>query len=150
MGSTEKARKIAEIIKVKDSIRIYRDTFVENFKVMAKGAPPNEVREVITKLDEIFASHYEAGKQIVVGAYVRAFSDAELDAMIEFYSSDVGQSILHKQGNVVSEAFAEVGLYHEIVVYPQIRQVAEKMIVDFEKSREDDGDGDSVPAEDLP
>ncbi|WP_147819245.1 DUF2059 domain-containing protein [Salidesulfovibrio onnuriiensis] len=103
-GDIDKARMDAatKFIELQDMKKVLKQMFDATTKMM----PESEMKKMQTKFYDRL--NYERIEQGCILAAARNFSLKELNAMIDFYSTPVGKSIISKQGAYSAEAGAVV------------------------------------------
>ena len=71
---------------------------------------------------------------IQIGIYRDSFEQTEVDGLIEFYSSAVGQSFTSKMPMVTQKAMAQMQVYMQQVV-PKMQAVMQEMIADVKSAK---------------
>ncbi len=117
----EKAEKVISLTRISE---IYVDTLLENLK----QAP---ISEEDKKLYHKFATSESLAEKFVP-AYMEFYTEEELDAMIKFYSSPEGASIIQKGGDVVGK-IRTINLEWEIEVSAKVRNEKAKKAIESTK-----------------
>jgi len=95
--------RILEVLQLTDSADLGRqmmDQMLGSLQASSPGVPA----EFWTRLREEFTT--EDLVELIVPIYARHFTEAELDALIAFYSSDHGRSIVRKMPQVMQESLS--------------------------------------------
>lgn len=123
MGSLEKARVVLELTKANEMVEYMAQASSKQIeRDMSSGGKPEEIKRIMKAVDEVFSKHIPVMIEIVLSGMVSAYSDDELDAMIEFYSSDLGRSIISKQASVNAHNMRELTSYNGVVIYPELQK----------------------------
>lgn len=125
MGALEKARKVMELTRALDMVDdMTKGSFSQIKKDLSSGKDfdPVEMNRVIDGLQVVFNEHKEPMLEILITGLVASYSDKELDAMIGFYSSKEGQSIVAKQNDVNQRNVSEIFAYNRYVLYPALQK----------------------------
>ena len=83
----------------------------------ARALPEEDRRFIVELSAELTADQIPAMIDAMVPVYARTFTDAELEAMIAFYGSEMGQVIIEKTMTVMPEATAAA-----MTVMPQVME----------------------------
>lgn len=137
MGSVEKARKVLELTKSYELVEHMAQASTKQIeRDMAATVSVEEAKRIVAAVDKVFAKHIPTMIEIVIGGMVSGYSDPELDAMISFYASDLGQSIVSKQNIVNSNNMKEITGYNSYVVYPELQKVITDLLKEMDKELE--------------
>ena len=129
MGSLDKARTVLELTKAHELVeQMALASSKQIEKDMGQNNKPEEVRLIVQAVDDVFTKHVPVMIEIVLGGMVAAYSDDELDAMITFYSSALGRSIISKQNDVNINNMREISSYNNIIVYPELQKAVYKVL----------------------
>ena len=139
MASPEKAKKMVEITNLgEDTKRFYRDSLSANLRQITAAFPhevQGEVDAVTQKIAEVYDRHSSAIENMAEAAYIRSFSDQELDAIIRFLTSPEGSGFITRQANVVLDLDRELANYELQVIVPEIRAETMKMLEEMKKEK---------------
>ena len=109
-AANTKAEKAREVFRLFQGDGLFEQIFEAMFSQLdaltkqANPELPNEVGDIIQ--EEILAALKESMPQLMdemATIYERTFTEEELDAMLAFYSSPVGQSMLKKMPQMMAE-----------------------------------------------
>lgn len=105
---TEKVVKVLEMTKVMSTAQKVNDAVIQQLSPMfpAEAAPVFEGVSASMTSDEF--------KGLIVKLYEEFYTESELDAMIAFYSSKEGKSILEKMPKVMQESMAIGNVYGQM------------------------------------
>jgi len=101
MEKATELMQLMEITKHLDSTQEQMETFAEQM-VASQGLPPEQAKEAKALAKQSMNSTFEAMKSIpweetFAEIYASVFSEEELQGLIDFYQSPVGQKFLEKQ-----------------------------------------------------
>ena len=94
-ANTGKKEKAIKVLEISGAIQTYVDALLEGIKKMPLPFEDKELYAKFATSDSIM-DHF-------IPVYMERYTDEELDAMISFYSSPAGQSIVKKSLLVVIE-----------------------------------------------
>ena len=105
---TDKVVKVLEMTKVMSTAQKVNDAVIEQLSPMfpAEAAPVFEGVSASMTSDKF--------KNLIVKLYEEFYTEDELDAMISFYSSKEGKSILEKMPKVMQESMAIGNVYGQM------------------------------------
>lgn len=134
MGDLSKAQQVVELTNGKNLINhVINSSTGEIKKTLLIGGNPSDVARVVKVIQQVFASHQDTMLSILAGVMVSSYSDEELDALVEFYSTPIGRSIGKKQETVDLYNMRELSDYTRIVVYPVLRDSINKVLDEIEE-----------------
>jgi hypothetical protein len=95
--------KILEVLRLTDSAELGRQ-MMDQMLGSFEGASPGVPEEFWTRLRDELAT--DDLIELIVPIYARHLTEGELDALIAFYSSDHGRSIVKKMPRVMQESMS--------------------------------------------
>jgi hypothetical protein len=95
--------KIVEVLRLTDSAELGRQ-MMDQMLGSFEGSSPGVPEEFWTRLRDEFQAHDLV--ELIVPIYARHLTEAELDALIAFYSSEHGRSIVKKMPQVMQESMS--------------------------------------------
>jgi len=105
---------LMEMDKQMDSMRrTMRNVIAEQFSSPSASLSPKQNEEMAKLNDELSArvlgpDYVKTIVEAMIPLYQRAFTRADIDALIDFYSSVAGQKFLHKQPEIMAELMPRV------------------------------------------
>lgn len=122
---TMKVRELLELSQTESLFQQLLPTLLQQTKTQVKALRPDIPDEVWTLVFEegeaAFRDSLGAFIERLIPVYDRVFTEAEIDGMLAFYASDVGQSVVKKLPQVTVEA-AIVGQQWGLAVGQEIQR----------------------------
>ena len=139
MGSYDKALQVVELVGDKKLSQAMLDYMLQGVaSVLPRSTPHDVLNSMKEDIKNIYEGHEAGLKDIAVGAYVRTYSDEELDLLIDFYGSEAGQNILAKSQVVANEVIRDAYNYESLVIVPEITKHALGEVERLEKKKAED------------
>jgi len=113
-------KKIEQLLALTDGLALGKQIGDSVMKRMS-ALYPEEAQPLLKRLND--SMNDEEFKQLIVGLYQTNFTEPEIDAMIAFYSSEHGRSIIGKMPQVVQESMQVGSAYGQM----KMRQLLEEM-----------------------
>lgn len=132
MGSVEKAQLVVKLTKADELVKYMTDSSSKQIEQDLAAGNPKDVKRLMNAIHECFLKHNSVMLDIVVSGMVSFYSDDELDAMINFYSSELGKSIINKQAELNSFNMSELNSYNKLIVYPDLKRAVDKVLDQIE------------------
>ncbi len=146
MASRESVEKLAELTEVPKMIDAMQsqvggmfDGFAQQLDLSEEERPSFEKykEKVIVLMHEEVS--WEKMKEPMLDIYMKHFSEAEVQGLIEFYSSDLGQSMIRKMPEVMRESMA-ISQNMMQVMMPKIQALALEMQEDIAQKHKENKD----------
>lgn len=149
-ASREKVLQLLNLIDIKKTTDIAMRTAMQQAKATATqgflkempDATPDQIKHFSNMLEgtmqDIFDSlHIDEMFEIVVPIYQRHFTNADIDAVLAFYSSPTGQKFLTETPQIMQESMIAMGPLQQKMMQEmmqKLRQRTEKLLEDEKKS----------------
>lgn len=142
--SVERLMELTEVSKMMDAIQAQAggmfESFAEQLKISEKERPAFDSYKqklVILMSEEV---SWEKMKEPILEIYMKHFTEAEVKGLIEFYSSELGQSMIRKMPVAMQES---MGVSQEMMksIMPKIQLLAMEMQKEIAEARKQ-GDAD--------
>ncbi len=114
------AKKIEQLLALTDGLALGKQVG-DSVMNRISDLYPEEAQPLLRRLNDSMDD--DEFKKLIVGLYQTNFTEAEIDAMIAFYSSEHGRSIVGKMPKIVQESMQVGGAYGQM----KMRQLLEKM-----------------------
>lgn len=137
MASVELATKVVNLLHSDNIINSILNHYLEEVKLGLKDTPSEISTKIIVTSKELIMDHSSSLKGIIIGGYIKTFSDDELSAILNFYSGTLGKSILSKQEQIIDLNAKEVQKYNQEVILPELQIALSKVIKEALKPKED-------------
>lgn len=139
-----KQENLAELVQVMDMDAMLDSIYAQMEGMMQgmseqMGVTPAEqpiFNDYYTKMTNVMRETmtWERMKPMVVDIYDRHFSDEEVAAMLDFYRTDAGQSILEKMPVITQESMQMSQVMMQEAI-PKIQAIAQELAQDLEAAR---------------
>jgi uncharacterized protein len=143
------ASKLIDMTNGKDSIRAGFDTVINGVidNMHQHGMPQEGVDEIKAAVGKWYDSeiHFEDIRPKMVDAYVKAFTEDDLKAIVNFYESPVGQKAIKEMPGVMREG-AMVAQEYTKEKIPLLNAELTPILVKYRDQMEASGAGGAAPA----
>jgi len=114
------AKKIEQLLELTNALELGKQ-IGSSVMDQVSHLYPKEAQPLLQRLND--SMNDDEFKKLIIGLYQENFTEAEVDAMIAFYSSEQGKSIITKMPKVVQESMQIGGAYGQI----KMRELLEEM-----------------------
>lgn len=150
-ASREKVVRMLTLIDVKKTtemtmraaIQQAKATFAQTFQQQMPDATPEEIKHLTEMLDGVMqdtvgSMHIDEIIEAMVPVYQRHFTNADIDAVLAFYSSPTGQKLLNELPSIMQESMVAVGPIQQKMMQEMMQKISqrtEKMIEEEKKNQ---------------
>ena len=119
------------VAAVEDLKQIMQNSVEESFRQKVPNATPKQVEALRAMFDEVTKMPLDDMINAVISIYQRHLTKTDVEELIRFYSSPVGQKLLHEQPQIMRESMqagAEIQRKRMDVIQARIKEKMEEMI----------------------
>ena len=139
-ASREKVLQLLNLIDIKKTTDIAMRAAVQQIKANAMQSIQQEVptstpeemkrfNDMIdgVTLDTLSSLHIDEMIEVIVPVYQRHFTDADLDAVLAFYSSPTGQKFLNETPQILQETMMAMGPMQQKMMQEMMQKMQQRM-----------------------
>ena len=119
------------VAAMEDMKQIMQNSAEESFRKKVPNAPPQQVEALRAMFDEITKMPLDDMINAVISIYQRHLTKTDVEELIRFYSSPVGQKILREQPQIMRESMqagAEIQRKRVDVIQARIKEKMDELI----------------------
>lgn len=139
-ASREKVLQLLNLIDIKKTTDIAMRTAIQQIKANAMQSiqqevptsTPEEMKRFNDLIDGVTQDtlgslHIDEMIEVIVPVYQRHFTDADLDAVLAFYSSPTGQKFLNETPQILQETMAAMGPLQQKMMQEMMQKMQQRM-----------------------
>jgi len=124
--------------------------FAQTFQQQMADATPNEIKHLNEMLDGVMQDvvdtmHIDEIIEAMVPVYQRHFTNADIDAVLAFYSSPTGQKFLNELPSIMQESMVAVGPIQQKMMQEMMQKVGQRTEKLIEEEKASQKNGNSKP-----